>query len=112
MTVVRDSRITNPVSERTQEERKAALSNLVTSEGWEIFTEAMEAEWGDTAILDRLTLALGKIQNATGADEQREFTKLINARAQMRAMLGWPRKELKKFKGDDQGTRPSVIRRS
>jgi hypothetical protein len=82
----------------------------VQSEGWEVFRDAMSVEWGDSAVLDRLTETLARKKDAGEDDEKREFSKLLNARAQMRSMLEWPIRELKRI-GHPQA-KPTVRRRA
>lgn len=100
------------MSLETVRERQQAIESLVASEGWQLFQSAMNQEWGSEAVLERCTQALARIKDATTADEQREFSKLLNARMQMRQMLEWPQRQLDKMKTEVQAERPSQLRRA
>ena len=91
------------VSLDTHTERIQAIEQLQSHEGWNLFVDAMAQEWGSDAVLDRLTAALTQAKTSS-VDEQREFTKLLNARELVRQVVGWPARELARLKGQGSST--------
>ena len=78
--------------------RLEALSAMLASDGWAVFTEAADAMHGDAACVQQIDAELKTVDRGD-LDAARDTVVQIRARARaVQAMLRWPEEQVKALK--------------
>lgn len=88
------STTTEAPAERDSTELEA-LSELVTSDGWRLFRERIDAEWGSRAVMRQIDSA---IVNSKGEPVENDIREIAAAARKIQVAVQWPESRVKELK--------------
>src|SRR4051812_43753711 len=103
------------VDEDEKDPVRAALSDLLQSEGWRVFKASAEHEWGPAGYGRRMQEALNTIPSGPErAYELAQVAELVDATAKaVNQIIAWPSEELRRRQPPAPARRPFAgLRRS